>query len=139
MLALPSICSCALRLAETGQVQTFNHDAGDGSLGDASMQAYCLAAAPADAAHIEADRAALLMWQSLTTPGDGLISMRLLDAQSGVGLAQGGVDLAAVCAAGSDIEHGELPLEDPDGRILAMLTVSISVCAAFKQLLARFG
>lgn len=103
------------------------------------MQAYCLAAALVGAASIEAEHAGLLMWQFPTTPGDGLISMRMLDAQSGASLAQGGVDLTAVCAAGSDIEHGELPLENLDGKTVAMLTVSISVCAAFKQLLARFG
>ena len=103
------------------------------------MQAYCLAAAPVGAANIEAERAGLLMWQFLTTPGDGLVVMRMLDAQSGASLAHGGVDLTAVCAAGSDIEHGELPVEDCYGRTVAMLTVSISVCAAFKQLMARFG
>ncbi len=103
------------------------------------MQAFCLAAAPAGAAGSEADRTGLLMWQFLTTPDDGLISMRLMDAHSGACLAQGGVDLAAVCAAGNDIEHGELPLEDCRGRTVATLTVSISVCAAFEQLMARFG
>ena len=103
------------------------------------MQAYCLASAPAGAAGSKADRAGLLMWQFLTKPDDGVISMRLLDAQSGTSLAQGGVDLTAVCAAGGDIEHGELPLEDLDGKTVATLTVSISVCAAFKQLTARLG
>jgi hypothetical protein len=102
------------------------------------MQACCLAAAPADAVNTSADHAAHLMWRFLTTHGGGLMPVTLLNAASETSLAQGGIDLQAVCIAGSDIASGELPLQDATGKSVARLVVSISVCEAYRWLLHRF-
>jgi hypothetical protein len=103
------------------------------------MQAYCLAAASAGAADSGVACAGSLMWHFLTTPGDGLLPLRLLDAGSGTSLARGGIDLQAVCTVDSDLRRGELPLEDADGEIVAKLVISISVCTAFLELMRRLS
>lgn len=72
----------------------------------------------------------------MTVPGGGIMPVSLVDAASGRTLAQGGVDLRAVCAAGTDIESGQLPLEDARGNVLAVLVFSLSLCRIASQLVA---
>lgn len=73
----------------------------------------------------------------MTAPGGGVMPVSLVDAASGRTLAQGGVNLQAVYAGGSDIDSGQLPLEDAHGSVLAALVFSLSLCSAASQLLRR--
>lgn len=97
-------------------------------------QAYCLADKLAGVSAHKPNAAADEMIRFLVASDGGVMPVSLADAVSGHVLAQGGVDLRAVCASGEDVEHGELPLEGEDGDALAVLGFSLSVCAAVSQL-----
>lgn len=96
--------------------------------------AYCLAVTPKDGG--ATSFAATERQRFMTVPGGGIMPVSLVDAASGRTLAQGGVDLRAVCAAGTDIESGQLPLEDARGNVLAVLVFSLSLCRIASQLVA---
>lgn len=102
-----------------------------------ALQAYCLAATPAGAAVYEAHAAADEMREFMTAPWGALMPVSLADAVTGQLLAQGGVDLKAVWAAGDDIEHGELPLENVHGDAVAVLIFNLRVCAVVSELMRQ--
>lgn len=69
--------------------------------------------------------------------GGGIVPFSLVDASTGCIAAQAGVDLGAMTTAAQDLESAELPLEDADGIVIAVLTLSIAAHAALEQLHSR--
>ena len=93
------------------------------------MQAYCLAGACTSCEETSARSDMRRFLQEACS----VVPFILVDAHTGRVLAQAGVDLAAIVAAGADLHSAQLPLQDANGDSVAVLMLSITAVCGLSQ------